>query len=150
MKSFKQFKEDAGGAGGAAGVGAAASGSVTGGVSGAGDNLDKTVPVSKKKQKEYTMKEQNDPDAIEQRSKHKATPASTKQRLIRHKIANERETEHSLRKRAAIVSTIPNIGTVPSSRSTPRRITGAISMEDRKSTRLNSSHVRTSRMPSSA
>lgn len=131
MKSFGEYQEDSGGAGGAAVVGAASTGSVTGGVSGAGDNPDKTVPVSKKKQKQYigAVSEQKDPDSIEQTSKHKATPPSVRQRLIRHKIANERETEHSLRKRASIVSNIPNIGTVPSSKSTPRRITGAVNME---------------------
>jgi hypothetical protein len=128
MKSFKEYQEDAGGAGGAAAVGAAATGTVTAGVSGTGDNPDKTVPVFRKKQKQYTS-EQNDPNSVEQTSKYKATPASVRQRVTRHRIANERETEHSLRKRAAIVSNIPNVGTVPSSKSTPRRITGSVNME---------------------
>jgi hypothetical protein len=44
MKSFAQFAED----------GAAAGGTATGGVAGAGDNPSKTVPVSKKMQKKYT------------------------------------------------------------------------------------------------
>ena len=132
MKSFKQYQEDAGGAGGAAAVGAASGGAVptttTAGIKASVEN----PPMGKKAQKKYVaaaMKEQNDPDAVEQQSKHRATPASVKQRLIRHKIANERETEHSLRKRADIVKNIPNVGTVPSSSSSPRKITGAVNME---------------------
>ena len=136
MKSFKQFAED-----GAAGVGTA-----TGGVAGAGDNPSKTVPVPKKMQKKYVAAamEEIDPAKKEQESKHTDTSASVKQRLIRHKVAKERETEHSLDKRATIVKNIPNSGTVPSSKSSPRKITGAVNMESfanfhKKNTKIKAS-----------
>lgn len=132
MKSFKQYQEDAGGAGGAATVGAASGGAVptttTAGIKTSVEN----PPMSKKAQKKYVMKamgEQQDPNAIEQQAKHKDTSSSTKQRLIRHKFANEREPEHnSLRTRVASVKNIHNMGTVPPS-SSPRKITGAVNME---------------------
>lgn len=152
MKSFRQYQEDSGGAGGAPVVVAASTGSVTGGqvvatgnVSGAGDNPDKTVPVSKKKQKEYVsaVKEQNShPDSDQQRLKSSfRTPEEQIRRnmgLVRrdplpaHKLDDKASQLKPYGSQSAVKapgSGVPNRVGPQNPSIQQRRITGAVNME---------------------
>ncbi len=127
MKSFKQFAED----------GAAAVATSTGGVSGAGDNPTKTVPVSKKMQKKYTIGEQNDPDTQQQSEKSKMS-SDVRQRKNAGLVRTQTVQKHTLDRRAEVLgphSETPAVKAPSSGVSNrvgpqnPRKLTGVINME---------------------
>lgn len=137
MTNYKKWQEEVGVGGGA---GAVSPGMTTLGVSGAGDNPDKTVPVSKKKQKQYVAAANEQYDD-EQNQKVKETTPIEKQRIRRYRSGIESKKTHGLRQRTLLLQPRKEVPSIPTPSSgvsnrmgSPRKVTGAINMLERFST----------------
>lgn len=140
MKSFVQYREDAGGAGGVGAVGAASGGAIatttTAGIKTSVEN----PPMGKKAQKKYVAKaigEQNDPDSLEQRQKSKMS-SDVRVRRNADLVRTQSRQKHELDRRAGLLGAHTETPAVKAPSSgvsnrvgpqNPRKITGAVNME---------------------